>query len=497
LTGSLIFVAVGLAVAIGLIALTAHRPVPAVVALFLYTAVQQLLVDLAGSTSSLGSAIKQSVDALILLVLIGLYLRGERIRGPGLHKLGLLVGGYLFLGVASGIYFHAPISVMLIAGWLSIKLFAFAAIGLLTPWPSGIGPRLVNMVLAAGVVAAIGGFIDYADPVGFKGATGLLANVQNQLVDFRVDAVTSFFPNPGRFSFFMGVCFAVAAVRAAIDRPRRASSVALAVLFLVSELLSLRLKGLIEIAAVPLLVLAVWPQRGKVFERLAAASIALLVGGSLLVSNWSLVTTQFGKATASGSEASPRTVLYATGISVANSNFPLGAGFGRYGSSQSTVHFSPIYDQYAISDNYGMSRDHPQFLTDTSWPAVYGEAGWLGLALYVLSCVLIWRSLRRSARSSDDPHESSASPGYGYVMASVVFGVILVDSLANPTLFDSMAGAMLAVTIGVGRGGYFVARAEESAQPATPTLRTQVSLRLWPKAAALTRARPAEVSRAS
>lgn len=80
---------------------------------------------------------------------------------------------------------------------------------------------------------------------------------------------------------------------------------------------------------------------------------------------------------------SARGNLYKTSLEIGKDFFPLGSGFGTFGTEMSRVKYSSLYYIYGISGIYGLRPDYPAFITDTYWPAVIGEVGFLGLILMI------------------------------------------------------------------------------------------------------------------
>ncbi len=92
-----------------------------------------------------------------------------------------------------------------------------------------------------------------------------------------------------------------------------------------------------------------------------------------------------------------RTVMTTDSFFVALEYFPLGAGFGRFGSETASEYYSPLYLERGYQHIWGLSEaaGNDLFLTDTMWPAILGEAGIFGLLAFVLALVAIFRRLRK------------------------------------------------------------------------------------------------------
>lgn len=74
----------------------------------------------------------------------------------------------------------------------------------------------------------------------------------------------------------------------------------------------------------------------------------------------------------------PRLILLSYSIKTALEYFPLGAGFATYASPAAKIWYSPLYYQYKIDSFWGMSPDDKRFLTDSFFPMLFGELGFIG-----------------------------------------------------------------------------------------------------------------------
>lgn len=67
-------------------------------------------------------------------------------------------------------------------------------------------------------------------------------------------------------------------------------------------------------------------------------------------------------------------------IRIANTSFPLGSGFGTFASDIAKQFFSPLYSLYGYSVN-------TPFLSDTFWPIVIAQSGYIGFGFFTLSII--------------------------------------------------------------------------------------------------------------
>ncbi len=98
-----------------------------------------------------------------------------------------------------------------------------------------------------------------------------------------------------------------------------------------------------------------------------------------------------------------RIVLYVEAVEMAKDFFPLGTGQGTFGSIPVNIIYSDVYYDYELSDIWGLSLDHEvNFRMDTHWASLLGEAGVLGLILYVLLFIYPILAVRRYTKNHPD-----------------------------------------------------------------------------------------------
>jgi O-Antigen ligase len=201
---------------------------------------------------------------------------------------------------------------------------------------------------------------------------------------------------------------------------------------LVVAILTLRRKAILGFLLASSAVIA---QRQA--ARRAALVLAALVVPLIVLLAWSSLTQvasytyddYFGART---SEAA-RTVLYTTSVDIARENFPLGAGFGRYGTFAAFVNYSPLYYDYGFPQVWGLAPVTGRFSTDTFWPAVLGEGGVLGLIGYGGGMLAIGVSLIRRARRAHALGRR-VDPRVRFLLAVAIAWWVefLIESIAAP-----------------------------------------------------------------
>ncbi|MGL6105770.1 hypothetical protein, partial [Romboutsia sp.] len=91
-----------------------------------------------------------------------------------------------------------------------------------------------------------------------------------------------------------------------------------------------------------------------------------------------------------------RTVLLSTSVDVAKDHFPWGSGFGTYASSVSAKNYSSIYEKYGIDNTYGLKKGQAHFVSDSFWPMILGQFGFIGMILYASILILIVKKLNKN-----------------------------------------------------------------------------------------------------
>lgn len=136
-----------------------------------------------------------------------------------------------------------------------------------------------------------------------------------------------------------------------------------------------------------------------------------------------------------GNDASARYTLTADSIEIANENAPIGLGFATFGSAAAASHYSPVYIGLGYLAHYGLGYVSTSYLTDTFWPALFGEFGYLGTLAFIGVIFLILK--RCMSLSAID-----RNAGVG---ALSIMGYLLISSTAATAFFNpiSVSNAMV------------------------------------------------------
>ena len=212
------------------------------------------------------------------------------------------------------------------------------------------------------------------------------------------------------------------------DRNRNTLWVFLSWIYLV---LSLRSTAIAFAAFSFLVWLATRKNKRIHFWQIAAFTLVALYFG------WSQIQYYFFET-----DGSARRKLFDVGIKVAIRYFPFGSGFATFGTNITAQpeYYSTLYMQYGFSNVYGLSIDNPSYLSDSFWPIVFGQFGWLGAILFGASLLLLFLGCRNRLRTFNA----------SIVPFALSFSYMLIASFSSSAFFHPMGvflGLITAVTV--------------------------------------------------
>lgn len=137
-----------------------------------------------------------------------------------------------------------------------------------------------------------------------------------------------------------------------------------------------------------------------------------------------------------GVSQSIRIGVHSIGFKIANEHFPLGTGFGTFGTNISYKNASQVYDTYNSLNyshlmNYGYAT-----MSDVYWPSIYGQFGYIGLVLFILLLVYVCKDLLNNAIFNNNCKFSALLVVFYMVSASI-----------SEATFSNESGAFSAVVL--------------------------------------------------
>ncbi len=272
------------------------------------------------------------------------------------------------------------------------------------------------------VIVLMLGIVDLIAPQSFR---ALIHSRQFVEYRFGIPSVQSIFIHPGVFGWFMAfsACFALA-FYSVVGKKKY---LFLFVMFLFGLILSMRFKPMIGILFAGLLPFFIISGKRRI-KFIAIACCLLLLLGVFFGARAKLLIDDKVHTYLRGPrlENVARNVLYSTGFRIAKDFFPFGSGLGTFGGWIAAIYYSPLYSRYGISSVYGLEKDG-HFLTDTFWPYITGQFGFIGILMYVWILFSFSYTMMKIFKRTDDLIVKAFALGVMMVLVEAVF-----ESVAQP-----------------------------------------------------------------
>lgn len=339
------------------------------------------------------------------------------------------------IGVVGGLVHGVPLSVFGLGAVVIGKGLVFAWALAQVDWEERhleIGARIAAVIIVFALVATAGNLVA---PASWNAVMASDVNA----VEARsiLPSLIGPFSHPIDFGQFMALStLALATWRMAVRRSTTTLILALATA--VGALLSAR-RTAIGSLTVAWLWIKLQARSAVLLAVLAAVPVVLVALGPTIATVAQVTYHDYW--TAGTREA--RTVLTVDSFDVAAHYFPLGAGFGRFGSAVAATNYSPEYIERGYPDIWGlgMTPDNGRFLTDTEWPAIIGETGYLGALAFAIGLYSIYRLARRRwlAPESNPLTRWVGLTTMSWLLACLIQSVATV-SFTGPPVFGMLFG---------------------------------------------------------
>jgi len=366
-------------------------------------------------------------------------------------------------GVVSSVSAGVPLSTWLVGLVLLGKSIAFLYAVMWTPFRAPEIRGAMVSLLGVAVVVLVAGFVELLIPNTFRETLGLNAYASERS---GTPVVKSLFVHPAPFGWM--TTFVALFGYAAYVVTRRWRWLIVGLAFSLGPMLSARRRAILALIAglaigvvetrrrIPALgsLARTWaPVAGSVVIVLAVFSSGLTGLYQLTLERYvdrpgSVIDPGLPGEPAEGgdSDSSPqvRIALYRGSVEIAADYFPLGGGLGRYASWMSRVDYSPLYEEYGLSDIRGLRPNNPTYATDTFWPQILGELGVFGLLAYATFAASIALVLWREAARQEGPLTRVLRLGAGMVFAQAI-----VESLASSMFHSPPRVYLLYLAVGI------------------------------------------------
>ncbi|MBN2532434.1 MAG: hypothetical protein JXB88_06055 [Spirochaetales bacterium] len=346
---------------------------------------------------------------------------------------------FLLIGIISSIIHKVPMVIASSQFIIYVKSFLFFYIFIYLPVTTEIIKLYIRVFFWAGCILFFFGLVDLVIPVQFRQFTG---NTIALDIKFNITSIKSFFSHPAVFGWFMN--FLALYFFAFFLVYKRWTFLCFCLIFLAGCLLAMKVKAIIGFVVSFWLGFFIYPfKKGKqtVFVVLfIVMTIILIFTGSMLFELIGTKYTMYFNIETYADAA--RNVLYLKSIDIARDAFPLGVGFGRYGSWMSHEYYSPVYHQYGLSQIWGLSKAFPNFIVDTFWPMIIGETGFIGFTLYLTLFFIMFRVLYKNIRKRKNPLVQSFCLGTFMIFIESLFESIAAPVYVAPPFSFFIFGAL-------------------------------------------------------
>ena len=174
-----------------------------------------------------------------------------------------------------------------------------------------------------------------------------------------------------------------------------------AALLLVPMMLTLRIRVFGLLAGMA--VLFVWC---VVLKKQLKLWMIPLIGAGVLAIGWRRIVRHYFAPEVLNAA---RGAMLRASLDLCRTCFPLGAGFGNFGSRMAQHFYSPLYIYYGMTEIEGMTPAWPSYACDSFWAMVLGETGVLGTVSFLLLMVWLFQTINRRMKAGSAVYFSALS----------------------------------------------------------------------------------------
>ncbi len=139
------------------------------------------------------------------------------------------------------------------------------------------------------------------------------------------------------------------------------------------------------------------------------------------------------------SDGFARSEIMFASLEIASDYFPLGTGFGTFGSWASGLSYSKVYYLYGLNNVWGISPYDFSAIADSFWPTLLGQFGYFGAILYLLILIKLFSNIQKDF----NPEQK-----YIYISKLIAFVYLLISSTSESAFFNPLS-VPLALIIGI------------------------------------------------
>lgn len=232
-------------------------------------------------------------------------------------------------------------------------------------------------------------------------------------IRFGLSSYRFMFDNPGNFSKVFYIIIPLLSIDLYFDRKKAFYKKTVIALSLILWCSTLRTRAIVF--SICYILFAFWffylrknHKQIKLINVLPIIIIGLIIG-------WEQLLFYFTN------ETQTRFQLLKYGLVTLKDYFPIGAGFGVYGSDVAVSNYSLLYYKYGFKNIYGMGLIHTNFLNDNYWPMIMGQFGIMGIIIVIILLFKLFKMNLNNLKKND----------YYYFSTVILIGFLLLSSIAS------------------------------------------------------------------
>ena len=262
---------------------------------------------------------------------------------------------------------------------------------------------------------------------------------------FGIISVCSIFNHPGKYGWFMFFC--ALAHFSIYKNDNNKKELTRTIISIIACLFSLRTKVIMSIF-ICFVCYALYINRETLQKQLKKIIAIAILGTCLLIPFKDIIQKTYTLYFTDAEGYSVRQALMDNSIKIVKDYFPIGVGFGKYGTWYAAQNYSEYYYKYNMNRMYGLTEDNTTYGTDTFWPAIFGETGLVGSIIYIGMIILILKKLKKI--NSDISEYNSAIS----IFAIMSLVQIIIESFGSSSFNAPPDYYFVATTIGLAIARY-------------------------------------------
>lgn len=274
-----------------------------------------------------------------------------------------------------------------------------------------------------------------------------LFTFEEKYIRFGMQSITSCFNHPATYGWFMLVCAFIHLSKYQEENTKKEKKYV--VLLVVLSVLSLRTKILITII-LSILFYVIFINKNNIKKLLKNITIALAFSIIIFFSFKEIILNTYNIYFKSEQGISAREALSIGSKKIIKDYFPLGVGFGKYGTWYASQQYSEYYYKYEMNKIYGLSPEESKYSTDTFWPAIMGETGIIGTTIYIVMIIYCLKNIIQNYKENRTKTNEYAQFNF---VAIFIFLQTIIESSGEASFNTSPKYVITALFVGIALSG--------------------------------------------